>query len=568
HKDMYDKDGNMTEQGLATMGLHGVNYNTYMAQADKYKEEMLKISEELANDPNNQKLIDRKNELIDAQQQAILSAENEKDSIKDLIQDGIDKQLDALDDLIDKYLDCLDSEKSLYEYKKKIGEQSEKIASLQKQLSSLQGDNSEENKAKLQKLKEDLKSAQDDMEETQYDKYVSDQKKLLDELKQDYKKALDDRMDNVDVLISDAITSINSNSSNISQTLQTESKNVGYTLSGEMQTIWTSQSQALSMYDGKFNTRFTGVTTAIGNVYERQKSMIDAIDKMAEKLVAKADQMLQQPTKTEGVLEEVEQEPDKDNVAEGNPTPDPPKVSDDESIRDAVLVDPDEPDTPKKNPNKNDNNKTGNNKAEVGDKVTFSSGRYYEASDGSGASGNMYLGKKVKITRINKGSKYPYAIDATDGTELGWVKLNQLKGYASGIMRVPNDQLAWTQEQGEEAIVRNDGSILTPLSRDVSVLNADMTKNLWDFMGNPGSFLSDYSDGFVNSEKYSTKNEESNVNIASVFDNVTFNLPNVQNTDDFIKEMSRNKKFEKMVCAMTIDRIRGGSSLAKYKYRN
>lgn len=560
HKDMYDKDGNMTEQGLATMGLHGVNYNTYMAQADKYKEEMLKISEELANDPNNQKLIDRKNELIDAQQQAILSAENEKDSIKDLIQDGIDKQLDALDDLIDKYLDCLDSEKDLYEYRKKIGEQSEKIASLQKQLSSLQGDNSEENKAKLQKLKEDLKSAQDDMEETQYDKYVSDQKKLLDELKQDYKKALDDRMDNVDALISDAIASINSNSSNISQTLQTESKNVGYTLSGEMQTIWTSQSQALSLYDGKFDTRFTGVNSAIENVYNRQKDMIDAIDAMAEKLVAKADQMLQQPTKTEGVLEEVEQKPDKDNVAEGNPTPDPPKVSDDESIRDAVLVDPDEP---KKKPNKNDNKKTGNGKAEVGDKVTFSSGRYYEASDGSGASGNMYLGKKVKITRINKGSKYPYAIDATDGTELGWVKLNQLKGYASGIMRVPNDQLAWTQEQGEEAIVRNDGSILTPLSRDVSVLNADMTKNLWDFMGNPGSFLSDYSDG----EKFGVKNidNSSSVDVGGV--TIQCNMPNVQNANDLLHELTTNKDIEKAIKAMTIDRIRGGSSLAKYKYR-
>lgn len=509
--------------------------------------------------------IDRKNELIDAQQQAILSAEDEKDSIKDLIQDGIDKQLDALDDLIDKYLDCLDSEKDLYEYRKKIGEQSEKIASLQKQLSSLQGDNSEENKAKLQKLKEDLKSAQDDMEETQYDKYVSDQKKLLDELKQDYKKALDDRMDNVDVLISDAIASINSNSSNISQTLQTESKNVGYTLSGEMQTIWTSQSQALSMYDGKFDTRFTGVTTAIGNVYDRQKDMISAIDTMAEKLVAKADQMLQQPTKTEGVLEEVEQKPDKDNVAEGNPIPDPPKVSDDESIRDAVLVDPDES---KKKPNKNDNKKTGNGKAEVGDKVTYVSGRYYGDSDGGHGSGNYYLGKKVKITRINKGSKYPYAIDATDGTELGWVKLNQLKGYASGVMRVPNDQLAWTQEQGEEAIVRNDGSILTPLTRDVSVLNADMTKNLWDFMGNPDSFLSDYSDGFVNSEKYSTKNEESNVNIASVFDNVTFNLPNVIDSQAFVRELVTNKKAERAIQAMTIDRIRGGSSLAKHKYKH
>ena len=396
------------------------------------------------------------------------------------------------------------------------------------------------------------------MEETQYDKYISDQKKLLDELKQDYKKALDDRMDNVDVLISDAIASINSNSSNISQTLQTESKNVGYTLSGEMQTIWTSQSQALSLYDDKFETRFTGVTTAIGNVYNRQKDMIDAINAMAEKWIAKADQMLQQPTKTEGVLEEVEQKPDKDNVAEGNPTPDPPKVSDDESIRDAVLVDPDEP---KKKPNKD---KTGNNKAEVGDKVTFSSGRYYEASDGTGASGNMYLGKKVKITRINKGSKYPYAIDAMDGTELGWVKLNQLKGYASGIMRVPNDQLAWTQEQGEEAIVRNDGSILTPLSRDVSVLNADMTKNLWDFMGNPGSFLSDYSDG----EKFGVKNVDnsSSVDVGGV--TIQCTLPNVIDSKAFVRELVNNKDAERAIKAMTIDRIRGGSSLAKYKYRN
>ena len=560
HKDMYDKDGKMTEQGLATMGLHGVNYNTYMAQADKYKEEMLKISKELANDPNNQKLIDRKNELIDAQQQAILSAENEKDSIKDLIQDGIDKQLDALDDLIDKYLDVLDSEKDLYEYRKKIGEQSEKIASLQKQLSSLQGDNSEENKAKLQKLKDDLKSAQDDMEETQYDKYISDQKKLLDELKQDYKKALDDRMDNVDVLISDAIASINSNSSNISQTLQTESQKVGYTLSGEMRTIWTSQSGVISQYGDDFSSKLTGVNSAIENVYNRQKDMIDAINAMAEKWIAKADQMLQQPTKTEGVLEEVEQKPDKDNVAEGNPTPDPPKVSDDESIRDAVLVDPDEP---KKKPNKTNETKTGNNKAEVGDKVTFVSGRYYGDSDGGHGSGNYYLGKKVKITRINKGSKYPYAIDATDGTELGWVKLSQLKCYASGIMRVPNDQLAWTQEQGEEAIVRNDGSILTPLTRDVSVLNADMTKNLWDFMGNPGSFLSDYSDG----EKFGVKNVDnsSSVDVGGV--TIQCNMPNVQNANDLLHELTTNKDIEKAICAMTIGRAMGGSSLAKYKYR-
>ena len=147
--------------------------------------------------------------------------------------------------------------------------------------------------------------------------------------------------------------------------------------------------------------------------------------------------------------------------------------------------------------------------------------------------------------------------------QLGWVKLNQLKGYASGIMKVPNDQLAWTQEQGEEAIVRNDGSILTPLSRDMSVLNADMTKNLWDFMGNPIGFLNDYSNG----EKFGVKNESSSsVEVGGI--TIQCNMPNVQNSKDFLRELTTNKDVEKAIRAMTVDRLNGGSSLKKYKYRS
>lgn len=563
HRKLQNDDGSLTDQGLATLGLHGVNYNTYMAQADKYKEEMLKISKELANDPNNQKLIDRKNELIDAQQQAILSAENEKDAMKDLIKDGIDKQLDSMKDLIDKYTEALNSQKDLYDYQKKIREKTDEIASLQKQLSSLQGDTSEENKAKLQELKESLKTAQSDLEETQYEKYISDQKELLDNLYDEYETILNQRLDNVDALLSDLITEVNNNASTISDTLTTETQNVGYTLSGEMQTIWSATngvSSVISEYtNGVFTTATTTVTTAIGNIYERQRDMISAINNMADKYVAKVDELLKEPTQTEGVLEEVEQKPDKDNVAEGNPTPEPPKVSDDESIRDAVLVEPDEP---KKKPNKD---KTGNDKAEVGDKVTFSSGRYYEASDGTGASGNMYLGKKVKITRINKGSKYPYAIDATDGTELGWVKLSQLKGYASGSKGINNNQYGWTQEQGEEVIIRkSDGAILTPLNRGDTVFNSDMTKNLWDMMKNPSDFIRDN----LNNTRYTQVPISSNSNsVDNHFDNITFNLPNVKNTDDFIREIVSDKKFERFLQSVTTDRISGKSSMEKYKFR-
>lgn len=570
HKDMYDKDGKMTEQGLATMGLHGVNYNTYMAQADKYKKEMLKISKELADDPNNQKLIDRKNELMDAQQQAILSAENEKDAIKDLIQDGIDKELDALKDLIDKYKKGIESAKSLHEYQKKIAEQSENIASLQKQLASLQGDDSEENKAKMQKLKESLKDAQSDMEDTQYDKFISDQEELLDNLYNDYKDALDKRMDDVDTLISDAIAQINSSSSDIKTTLETESKNVGYTLSNAMTSIWdTKEEPVISKYGDKLD-ELTTTNDTLDGIWNRQKDMIDAINSMANAYISKVEELLKQPTQSnlardESADSDAENAVNRDNknylavIGGGKGGTGTNPMDDGLGVLDTGKKTTTTTTTTSK--------KTGNNKAEVGDKVTFTSGEYYRDSYGGGNSGNSYLGKKVYITKINKSSNYPYHISTGSkfgSGDLGWVKLNQLKGYASGIMRVPNDQLAWTQEQGEEAIVRNDGSILTPLSKDVSVLNADMTKNLWDFMSNPGSFLNDYSDG----EKFGVKNEDNSSSVVNQFDNLTFNLPNVQNSDDFIKEMAKNKKFEKMVCAMTVDRLNGGSSLAKYKYRS
>lgn len=560
HKDMFDDDGKMTEQGLATLGLHGVNYNTYMAQADKYKEEMLRISEELAKDPYNQKLIDRKNELVDAQQKSILSAENEKDAMKDLIKDGIDSQLDALDDLIDKYLEALESEKSLYDYQKKIRDKTEEIASLQKQLASLQGDNSEENKAKLQELKNSLKDAQEDLEDTQYEKFISDQKELLDNLKNEYEEILNKRLDNIDGLLSDMISEINSNASQISDTLKTEAASVGYDLSSEMQNVWSATNDVngvIAAYDSNFSSTMTGVSSAIDDIYKRQQEMINAIDSMAGKLVQKVQEETEDPVT--GELEEVEQKPDKNKVAEGNPTPDPPKVSDKDSIKDAVLVDPDEP---KKKPNKT---KTGNNKAEVGDKVTYASGVYHAASDGSGRTGNYYLGKKVKITRINKGSKYPYCIDASDGTELGWVKLSQLKGYASGSKSIPSDQYGWTQELGTESLIRKrDGAIVTPFERGDMVLDADATKNLWDMMNDPSGFIN----GAIDSElsvPIGMREGSSATNNVKV--EAQMNFPNVKNYNEFVREMQHDTKFESMIQDMTINALSKNRSLNKFGHR-
>lgn len=50
-KELYDDKGQLTDAGMSTMGLHGVNYNVAMAQADEYAHELAEINEQLAHDP-------------------------------------------------------------------------------------------------------------------------------------------------------------------------------------------------------------------------------------------------------------------------------------------------------------------------------------------------------------------------------------------------------------------------------------------------------------------------------------------------------------------------------------
>lgn len=112
-KELYNEKGQLNDDGMATMGLHGQNYNVYMAQADQYAQELLDINKEIAKDPYNTELISRREELLGLQQDSILAAENEKEAIKDMVEEGINRELDSLKELIDAYNDTLDSAKSL-----------------------------------------------------------------------------------------------------------------------------------------------------------------------------------------------------------------------------------------------------------------------------------------------------------------------------------------------------------------------------------------------------------------------------------------------------------------------
>lgn len=269
-EDITDDNGNMNDNGKAAQALIAQKYQLYLNQAKAYKDEILKINEELGNDPYDKELLDRKQELIKAQQEAINSSISEKDALKDLVQEGYDTFLDKLDEVIQKYKDLMNQQKDAYDYEKSIAEKTKALNALEKQYSAAQGDNSEEGKKNIQQLKDQINTAKDDLKDTEYEKLISDTEKILDQLQSDVKSWLDQRIDEFDVTMQEIIDQSNENASNISQTITDTAENYGYKLSESMSNIWSTNANnitnGINSVLGDFSNKFVEGNNAINKV--------------------------------------------------------------------------------------------------------------------------------------------------------------------------------------------------------------------------------------------------------------------------------------------------------------
>ena len=536
-EDMYDdkNGGQITEYGKATLGLHGVKYNTAMSQADEYRKEMEKIDEALKSDSWNQDLVDRRKKLLELQRESILAAKDEKDAIKDLIEDGIKAQLDALKDLIDKYTDLMDTNKDLYDYEKNIEEKQKTISSLEKQKLSYAGDTSEEGSSKRQQIENDLANARQDLEETMYERSIADQKKLLDDLYDQYEEVLNLRLDNIDMLVQDVITNINDGSSGIRETLETVSSNVGYQLSDSMNTIWNSANQVITTYGDKFTSSITGVQNAINALKDVVQKAVDASNKNATNTISNG---VNKPASS-----------NTSNKPASTPTTTPATTQ-------------------------------GNGKPEIGDAVTYASGDYYYSSDGKSPTGHQMRGQMVYITKINNAAwakkKYHIARDKAGAHPLGWVDLSQISGYQDGTKRIPYDQLAELLEDGkDETIVTRDGHILRRMTQGEMVLDNKSTENLWKLAQQPAEYLQEV---LLNGMNYQDMVQlpkvdapGNNITEYAPVNNFVINIDKPNNYPEFYKEMmtrfQNDIKAEKLVQHMTLGKINGQGNLNKYSVK-
>lgn len=284
-ENLFDPDtAAYTDRATTLAGLYGQNYTLYMDQAEEYAAEIEKINAELAKDPSNQLLIERKEELVDAQYDSIEAAMDERDAMLSLAEEGYQAQLDILDKLIDKKREARDAERDLYEYQRDVAEQTENIASLQKQLAVYESQDTEESRKTTQELQNQLEEAQDNLEQTQYDRFVADQDKLFDDLTTEYEDFIDKRLADSDALFADMMNMVNTNASVIGDTLRETADRVGVDLSTSISNIWAADNPV-----SVFSTQFADASASVISILDAIRQQFAAYAADSDKEAADAN---------------------------------------------------------------------------------------------------------------------------------------------------------------------------------------------------------------------------------------------------------------------------------------
>lgn len=549
-KGITDDNGNTTAEGKAAQALLVQKYQLYLNQAQKYKDEIFKIDEELANNPYDKELLDRKQDLIDKQQEAIKSSISEKDAIKDLVNDGYNDLLDALQKVIDKQKESLNAEKSLHDYQRTVAEQANTVAQLQKRLLALQGDNSESGQSQRQTINSELKDAQDQLEETEYEQYIEDQTKMLDDLASQAEEWINTRLDNLDGLIQQIIDDSNTHSGEIKDTITNTANEFGINLSDGMKSIWETNTNNInnnitSVFND-FGTKFDNTMTTLNNVVSGIESKVQEMLSLANEEAAQRQAELEEQRRQQEAAESnssssgdySEPDYDWDDIGGGD--------SDSSSGGDGVdwIYSPDY--FPKDQLNVN---------TSIVDRLKSLD---YDSSFGARA---MYF------EQMGLGNDYTGSYD-DNVAMLEWMKSRGIGGYRKGTKSATKGLHIYGEDNpGSEVLVTKYG-VLRQFDSGDTVFNKDQVEKLWNlskgittpnmYMDNLGAKLPDITPVSTNKS----------VDIGGI--NVNVDKVVTDNPEDFTRqltnELAGNSKIQKILGEINSNQLLGRNSLSTRRY--
>lgn len=531
NKDLYDDDGKITNEGLTVQGIHSENYAAYLKQADFYAKEISAIEAELANDPANTTLIDKKQEYIEAQRESILAAYDEKNAIIDLIKDGYDKASDALSKLIDKRKEALEAEKDLHDYQKSVQEKSDKVTELEKQKAAYANDASEEAKKQVQQIEVNLKDAQEDLAETEYDKYISDQEKLLDDLQTEYEDLINDRIDNIDKELGDVADAVNLNRDTIRSTLENLSQDTELPLTKAMRDVWNSATPVVDLNTTVqgIGSTVSGITLAINDIITRLNDLIAIMRGNLDSEINNYDDGSYNPNNS-------------------TPAPTPSYESDPE---------------PSYSYDESDDSDSGDD-GNYDDLFVY---KYYypQPLDTEHSVVDRLKSNDIDASWDRRADYYEGIFGDEDYTGSDYQNIRMLDwlkehGYAKGKRRGEySTGYHLVGEEGNEFMITNGA--LREVGTEDTIFTADMAKNIADFSVDPTQYLSSHMP-LPNVKPASIPN-----NVTSNVDTIEISLPNVTNYTEFKTQLMNDRGFKNYMSEATLGVALGHNELAANKYK-
>lgn len=494
HKDMTDKDtGNFTKYGTATIGLHKTNYDNYLAQADEYQREYNKIMRQIEKGElslSDENVVQRLRDLQDAHRDAKKSAEDELQSIQDLVKQGYEAQTDALSELIDKYKKLKDSELEAYKYQKEIAEKTKQIASLQKQLiANNKNADSEESRAQIQKLKVELQNAKDDLNDTIYSKYLSDTEDMLDDLMNDYQEFINEKLNDTNNILDEIKTLLGSDIIETIKGLDSNLTNDTKDQIGSSTTNGGDGGQAAKDYVHNTVTNDQNKVNSKTDTSSYNPAKEADIAKKKNGIAQKKKAINDQRQSFQNQIKELESQL-KQLYGELN------------SVENKYQFE--------KSSTKNK------------DKLQDLKNNYIEKKSG--------LNAMIQDVTHNKDVLQQFIADLDKQSAQLDKDLASINGYEKGSEHIDKRQLAWTQENKREMIYRaSDGAVLTKLNPGDKVFTNEMTENLWKMAQmNPAQM---YAGQFTPVTPDFSKSVNNSSNIEVTFGDLV--LPDVTNSAEF-----------------------------------
>ena len=267
----------ITDVGFANLGSYFTGKESSAKQAETTKSIIEQMKTNLAN--GNYSYIDalgykRIYQSKEQMQDAIDSFyENWRDQINqtkeynskiiDFMRNKLQEELAAVQDLIDAKKDALSAEKDLHDYQKSITESTKNIGTIQAQITALQGDSSESAQARIQALQSQLEDVQDDLVEKQYERQISDEQDMLDNMYNKYSDLITAESQDTKALIEKGQALMDKNMTTIKTTMDNYATDYGYTYQ-QLQDIFSSNS--FKSFESGLNTKLDEVKTAIGSI--------------------------------------------------------------------------------------------------------------------------------------------------------------------------------------------------------------------------------------------------------------------------------------------------------------